>query len=612
MTPRLMSPARGQIDQLRTPLSEGERAVLNLLDAKLDQDWEIYIQPHLNGCRPDFVLLNPRIGIGVLEIKDWNLEGVSYRPGPRGRLVGKTPTREFTTEDPLEQVRRYKNEIFEIYCPRLKAPSGLAAICAGVVFPLASQRKLDALFGNRLASDYEFVAGQEALAADDIARIFPPAALRRSSLMKPELAADLRSWLIEPDHAQEQREPLALDARQRELATTRTATGYRRIRGPAGSGKTVVLAARAANLIHEKKDVLVVSFNITLRNYLRDMCARANTGKPNFATWLNFHELCRRLAYEWGVAEQYGRIWREHHDQPRGSMGFYAVPQMLLDHAAEADVVPMYDAILVDEGQDFDPSWWQLLRHLVRPGGEMLLAADRTQDVYETARRWTDGAMEKAGFRGDWNELPVSYRLPSELLRLAARFATDFLPDDMRSIPIAPERQLGLSLEPCELRWVQCSAAMSTATSIIEALAIVTAIKDSSNAVTDLTILVESVAEGMRICEALNQHKIRVAHTFADADPSNPNKWGEDRRRKLAFWKGAARVKVTTLHSFKGWEARTLVLSITHASKPTDLAVIFTGLTRLKRHAAGSTMTVVCSDERLKTFGMKWPHFENL
>ena len=46
-------------------------------------------------------------------------------------------------------------------------------------------------------------------------------------------------------------------------------TGYRRIRGAAGSGKTMVLAHKAAKLMTEGKSVLVLTFNITLVNYIR-------------------------------------------------------------------------------------------------------------------------------------------------------------------------------------------------------------------------------------------------------------------------------------------------------------------------------------------------------
>ena len=59
-----------------------------------------------------------------------------------------------------------------------------------------------------------------------------------------------------------------------------------------------------------------------------------------------------------------------------------------------------YDAIIVDEGQDFQISWWQALRNFLSDNGEMVLAADPTQDLYGTASNWTDEAMVGAGFSG--------------------------------------------------------------------------------------------------------------------------------------------------------------------------------------------------------------------
>ena len=75
---RLIDPPREQWDKLQTPLTTGERVVAELFDAKLPNDWELYIQPHLNGLRPDFVLLNPNAGIAVFEVKDWDLTALDY------------------------------------------------------------------------------------------------------------------------------------------------------------------------------------------------------------------------------------------------------------------------------------------------------------------------------------------------------------------------------------------------------------------------------------------------------------------------------------------------------------------------------------------------------
>ncbi|PWZ64611.1 DNA helicase, partial [Staphylococcus pseudintermedius] len=65
--PRIIHPPRSEHGSLRQPLTAGEMSVFALLDASLEPDWEIYLQPHLNGLRPDFVILNPKVGICVIE-----------------------------------------------------------------------------------------------------------------------------------------------------------------------------------------------------------------------------------------------------------------------------------------------------------------------------------------------------------------------------------------------------------------------------------------------------------------------------------------------------------------------------------------------------------------
>src|SRR5689334_20760476 len=84
----MISPPREHLSNLVPPLRPGERAVFDFFDAHLAPDWEIYVQPHLNGLRPDFVLLHPSIGIAVFEVKDWNLAACDWRTDMReGRSV---------------------------------------------------------------------------------------------------------------------------------------------------------------------------------------------------------------------------------------------------------------------------------------------------------------------------------------------------------------------------------------------------------------------------------------------------------------------------------------------------------------------------------------------
>jgi hypothetical protein len=69
-------------------------------------------------------------------------------------------------------------------------------------------------------------------------------------------------------------------------------------------------------------------------------------------------------------------------------------------------------------------------------------------------------------------------------------------------------------------------------------------------------------------------------------------------------------LKACTIHSFKGWEARYIVVAISESSFNSELAATYVALSRLKRHTEGSYLTVVCSASGLEDFGKTWSSFE--
>ena len=127
--------------------------------------------------------------------------------------------------------------------------------------------------------------------------------------MQKDFAEDLRGWLIEPDFSITQRHPLVLDQKQQELATTRTTSGRRHIVGPAGSGKS---GARAANLANAGKSVLIVTFNITLWHYLRDLVVRNLTNREasRQIVYTHFHLWCHWVCQQNGYGKTYGKLFK--------------------------------------------------------------------------------------------------------------------------------------------------------------------------------------------------------------------------------------------------------------------------------------------------------------
>lgn len=592
---RIVSPAVEEHESLRPPLTTGEREVFEFFDRLLPVDWEIYVQPFLNGLRPDFVLLNPAAGIAVFEIKDWNLEAMSYSPA-RGRDDAYVRVRDrngksFNKKNPVAQTEQYRKEIAELYLPSLLTGNGIAAVTGGVIFTAAAGADVRELLAPQIASvpkaqlPYRPVAGRDALVHDDLAAVFPEWERKRSRVMTEELAEELRRWLREPEHSREQRQPLLLDPRQRPLAENRTATGFRRIRGPAGSGKSAILARRAALLAAEGKDVLVVSYNHTLRTYLADLTVRAG-GRRTAVTWLGFHEWCKSTMRRGGRSDVYGEL----------AARLAAGDKSVLDEKIAAETlaaltegptqaeVPRYDAVLVDEGQDFRPSWWAALRAVLRENGEMMLVADRAQDIYETGASWTEAVMEGAGFSGPWNELAISYRMPPALTRLVADFRERFQPgcEGESPEPLAQEQLAFLGL-----RWRQVQAG-DELDAVLEELDVVV----DGGSYSDIGVMTGTREAATAIVEALKAKGIECIHTMSDDHRI-------ERQLKHYFFRGDARVKVTPIHNFKGWEMTRIVVLLDDPNP----SVAYTALSRLSANETGSALSVVCSVDAFADYG---------
>lgn len=624
---RTVHPPRDQLHKLRQPMTRGEKMVFDLLDHQLDAAWEIYVQPHLNGLRPDFVLLNPNVGIAVIEVKDWSLDAMRYyvkrHQSGLPELYAERDGKSFAVENPFTKVKLYKDAIFNVYCPRLNQKAGYGAICPVVLFPFADRRRLlklqEAFLSPRALGQRHHwfpVGGRDEMSAAGIEEFLPLLDRGNQKVMTPALADDLRGWLVEPDCASVQRKPLELDRNQRTLAESRTSSGYRRIKGPAGSGKSLVLAARAAHLASAGSSVLIVTFNLTLWHYLRDLIARGATraGWTENITFVHFHEWCKRVCDQKATRDDYAKIIApiakiasdndlDAQEKKRrisvisGPILDEAIPRLALK-AAQADT-EKYDAILVDEGQDFLPLWWNALRGILKPGGEMVLVADTTQDVYGKAARWTDEAMSGAGFTGGWAQLRLGYRVPSSAMLLVRDFADEFLPEGTRDLP--EPAQGSLELGETAVRWITCHEPDAVKSCVDAILAMHRQTGQRGLANSDIVFLCDSIDHGRAVIDQLstyNSFRVNVAHTYA-------HEKGEETRRKMAFWLGDARMKATTFHSFKGWESRLLVVYIAHMGTPESRAAIYAALTRLKRSEHGSHLTVVCSAPELSSFGRK-------
>jgi hypothetical protein len=598
---KVVSPSLSEIAKLRTPLTPGERSLLNLFATYLSDDWQIYTQPFLNGCRPDFVLLNPSVGIGVFEVKDTDLTKPGYTDEVRSKM-----------RNPVLQVRSCADEISTLYCPRLRSNRIGIAITAGAVFPVMDDDLVRSHYGKfqveydrygRQVGPHVSLAGRRTLEGCDLETILPNCRDEHTGYLSEEAVKDLQSWLMEPEYSAEQRFSFVLDGRQGEFATSRTATGCRRIRGSAGSGKSVVLCRRAANLAQQGKDVLVVAFNRTLPNYLRDVCSRLGTNPNKGIVWMVFHDWLKRTMYDEDMRETYKDDWQTFFsssvdNDDLNELLNEGLPRKLIELKGSRQG-GTFDAILVDEGQDFSIIALRALKQYLRPNGEFLVIEDRLQDIYERGVKM-DRAYSGLGF-GPWSELKNSHRLPSTLIDPLRKFALQTLSPEEELLPNRSDDQPSLNITPCTFHWKQVLKHELSTEAVEAAFDIIRGDNRGELSMADLTILVPSKATGREVVQRLQSKDfgMKVTTTF-----STDGEGGDtERRLKIAFRKGHPSVKVTTPHSFKGWEARLLVVCIEHARSKTDFSLIYTAMSRLKAHPQGSHLTVVCCEDRLAGLG---------
>lgn len=594
-------PSWNEINNFSNPLTEGERKLAEFLDKYLPPAWDIYVQPFLNGDRPDVVILNPQVGVMVYEVKDWNLRSYQW---DSDNLFVRNSTGKYIVDNPIEQVRHYRNNILNLYIPSLgekidNNKKAFSLIKTGVYFHKATTQEVTEFLekSKYKGSKYEPMIGHDALNKEKLLSIVPDANYQRSNFIEPkdsQIFETLRVWLAPPFHSKEQGTKIKLDSSQDQHSKPNP--GHHRIKAVAGSGKTLILAYRAARLASEGKHVLVITFNITLWHYIRDQIARTPfdfQGKN--IVFKHFHGFCsdeyKRLGMKWPISNKtdIDEIFKT------------IVPNRLLEAITDKSNYKAsrqqlkFDAILIDEGQDYCWEWYCLLCKYLTLRNELLLVCDPRQNIYKRDLEWTNGQMKNVQFRGRWGELKEnkSYRLPNLLVQVVNDFAVQFLDRDPEDIPIV-SNQMELFNNP-KLIWENVSP-VNKGIELCEK-----AYKyffEKGVQPSDIIFLVPDHKTGWNLVNIFESKGINVNHVFEDPEKSHYH--------KKSFWMGDSRLKMSTIHSFKGWELKTVILltpEINHlmnTGKSLDY-LVYTALSRSMKD-----LCVINCCNKYDLFGSTW------
>jgi len=443
--------------------TEGERQFYRFLEraAKPDTRFIAWYTPDIEGQEPDFLLYGPDIGLVVFEVKDWSLDQI--RMADPHTFTLDINGRNESRKNPMLQARQYLYNVMD----RIQKDARLVSteprhagkpkipMQYGVVFPnIFKYAYLDKGLDRVIECDKVFFLDdlhpESDICRDKSGTCFQKTLLERfprkfsfqlsgkeldhlKQLLFPTVRIELPERSNGDGYKQRINRLKGLDYRQEVLAR-KFDGGHRIIVGPSGSGKTLVLVHKAAFLLKYNpavKSILLVCFNIALVNYIRRLLsARQVPMGENGVQVMHFFELCARL------------LEQEIHYEKEDADYYELVVQEALERAVDSQ--QRYNAILVDEGQDFSDDMLRVLVSLLNPDtNNLTICLDERQNIYRRKASWQQIGVQA---RGRTHRLNHIYRNTREIAAFADRFIA---PQDTAE-RTACEKQTELFPEFCD------------------------------------------------------------------------------------------------------------------------------------------------------------------
>jgi len=374
------------IQRLKVSPTSGEWELVNYLKIHLDDAYEVFFNPYLDGDRPDLIILKEHCSAFIIEVKDWDLK--NYKITESNKWVVFDGSKSSSKASPQSQAFRYKKSLYDLHLPvvglaRLTNPNFFNLVHCFVYFHNSDKRAIDSLYeqaearlqveqlrlneavkDNKIAFDsyeraYEHIARKKrnlqrdrdmSFGDDRLGHLVKRIKQKSNPVLFDEnVYRDFKRRLSPPEHTLNQGVPINFDSKQ--LLLTKSEAGKGKIKGVAGCGKTSILSQRAINAFQRHgSTVLILTFNITLKNYIRDKISDIQ-GNRDFSSFeiSNYHQFYNSQANNAGL--DLGDLIERH-----------GIERLYYFDAFQDVEVMKYQTILVDEIQDYEPEWVKIIR----------------------------------------------------------------------------------------------------------------------------------------------------------------------------------------------------------------------------------------------------------
>lgn len=433
-------PSYEKILSLKVNPEEGELHLLKFLDSELDESFEVYFNPFMNGDRPDIVVMKKGQGVLIIEVKDYDLN--SYELDDRKNW--KVRNQSFNIKSPIQQALKYKDNLFELHIENLlekkiKDIRHFNIVSCAVYFHNANSDKINDFLIEPFKHDKGYLTflkynidliGRDNLNEFDFNIILKNRYLkseRPSYLFTDDIHKSFKRFLKPPIHLKEQGEDIRYSPKQLEIIYDSTRK-EQRIKGVVGSGKTTVLAARAVQAHKRTKgNVLILTYNITLRNYIKDKISQVREEFPweNFVI-SNYHLFINSELNNLGIPVKVPEGFNELTDEQKDAFfekEYYSNKQLFIDNK---DKIKPYSVILIDEIQDYKRLWMEIIKEcFLVEGGEYVLFGDVKQNIYNNLTESKDISTNVRGV----TELKNCFRSDFKIKDLAILYQKDIFQD---------------------------------------------------------------------------------------------------------------------------------------------------------------------------------------
>ncbi|EPV5915318.1 3'-5' exonuclease [Escherichia coli] len=455
-------------------MTAGEKRVASRLEAFMSNECLVWydIPVGRKNRHPDFVIIDPENGLVFLEVKDWTVH--TLHQVNHEQVILETNGILKSEINPLLQVRRYACDTVNALPAdsRLRQNDGQykgrlnLAWAYGVVFTRITRQQLKALAGNDENAVERIFPSAQTICQDDMTQSVLPDIFRQKiagmftmgfrTRVTPQVRDILRAHLF-PEMTVRQHSQIKIMDIQQEILARNIGDGHRVIHGVAGSGKTMILLFRCLYLAETiPGKILVLCYNITLASYLRE-CIESR-GLKSRVTVFHFHSWCASMIKRHGIQVTAGGK-----DYPEKCFS-------ALEDAVNSGTITDtgYDAVLVDEGHDFESRWLALIARLFdNASRSLLLMYDDAQSIYRRERA-LNFSLASVGIQaqGRTSVLPVNYRNTKRILHFAYAFSREYFEKHQnREIPFVQPQAGGE--EGTEPEILRCASESDEAVQVV-------------------------------------------------------------------------------------------------------------------------------------------------